>query len=96
MESVSEFKLRDMFVCDFCRQICKGGCNEDLVRLEKGIIDDTNRDLIGFRKQRIKCLGEFCDKPCELNQKEAILDSKILVNAIMYLGNKVNQLIKEK
>ena len=86
-----EFKLKECFICNFCKTIC-GACNDDLERLKQGTIDDKNRDLIG-RKQEIDCLGKYCDKPCKLQDLSAVPDTQTLINTIMFLGNKVNELL---
>ena len=80
-----EFSLKECFVCEFCRQICQGPCDADLQRLEEGIVDDANRDLAGGRKQRIKCLGKYCDKPCQFQDLEATIDPQVLINTIKFL-----------
>lgn len=89
------FKLKEMFLCNFCESICKGPCIDDLNRLRKGTIDEKNKDLIGNRKQRIKCLGRWCDKPCNLQEINAIPSTDVLVNTTLFLGKTVNKLIEE-
>lgn len=91
-----EFKIKDCFVCNFCREICKGGCNEDLERLEQGIVDSKNKDLQNNRKQRIKCLGKYCDAPCKLQDLSVEVDPQLLINTIKYLGTTLNELLIQK
>ena len=86
-----EFKLKHAYICDFCRTKCGGSCNEDLERLKRGIVDKSNADLANNRKQSIKCLGRFCDEPCELQDNNAEVDPQVLINTIMYLGNELNR-----
>lgn len=89
MEDNAKFFLKGCYICNFCREICKG-CNEDIERLSKGIIDDKNKDLVG-RKQVIECLGKYCDKPCSLQKMDAEVDPQILINTIMFLGTELNK-----
>lgn len=65
-----ESRIKECFVCDFCRNICGGSCSADLERLESGVVDDKNRDLVGGRKKRVTCLGPYCDKPCCFQKEE--------------------------
>lgn len=88
-----DYKIKDSFICNYCRNIC-GGCNEDLERLHNGIVDEKNKDLVG-RKHEIQCLGKWCDNPCELQDMDAIPDTEALINCIKFLGGKVNSLIEE-
>ena len=92
---IPQFKLKGCFLCNFCKEICKGPCIDDLERLNNGIVDEQNKDLLNNRKQRIECLGKWCDKPCKYQNKDAVPQVDILVNTIMFLGNKVNELIEE-
>lgn len=89
------FNIKGCFICNFCRNICEGKCDEDLKRLESGIIDDKNRDLENGRKQRIDCLGKFCDQPCGLQDENATPEVETLIRTIKFLGEKCNELIKE-
>ena len=91
-----EFNIKECFVCDFCRNVCKGPCDKHLIDAENGIITDENRDIVG-RKNRIKCLGRFCPNPCEhqdLTQYEGV-DLTPFLSEIKYLGQKVNDMIEE-
>lgn len=92
-----EFKVKEVFVCDFCRNKCAGPCDELLQQIENGIVTDENKDLIG-RKHRIKCLGRFCDKPCECQDvtQYADVDLTPFLEEIKFLGNKVNELLEKK
>ena len=92
-----EISIKDCFVCEFCRNICKGPCDGLLRQIEEGNITEENKDLVG-RKHRIKCLGRFCDKPCkyqDLSQYEGV-DLTPFIEEIKYLGNMCNELIMEK
>ena len=51
--------------------------------------------MLNKRKQRIECLGKWCDKPCKQQDKDAVPSIDTLVNTIMFLGNNVNELIEE-
>lgn len=48
------------FICDKCRNICKGGCHEKLMAIMNGDLShyDENKDLIG-RKQIITLFGQI-------------------------------------
>ena len=92
---IPPFKLKGMFICNFCRNICRAGCAEDLERLENGIIDDKNKDLSNNRKQSITCLGKYCDMPCKLQDKNAKPSIDVLINSIYYLGETTNKLIEK-
>ena len=91
-----KFNIKDCFVCEFCRNICEGTCNEQLEEIKKGIITKENKDLIG-RKYQIKCLGRFCDRPCKLQDLSSYenVDLSPFIGLINYLGNKCNELIYE-
>lgn len=93
---MSKNNIKHLFICDFCRNKCKG-CIEDLERLKSGIVDDKNKDLIG-RKAEIKCLGRFCPTPCKYQDLECFkdLDLKPLIELIGFLQEKCNELIEEK
>lgn len=99
---MSEFKIKDCFICNFCREVCKGGCNEikELILSGKIKKDDQlykeNIDLASDRKQIIDCLGKYCDKPCKYQNMEANPPIEILIKTIKYLGSKCNKLIEEK
>ena len=99
----TEFKIKDCFLCDFCRNICDGNCSEIKSKIVNGEIKpgteeyEKNKDLVCDRKQIIGCLGKFCDKKCKFNKEERYkdIDVGIFINTIKYLGNKVNELIEE-
>lgn len=99
------YKINGSFICERCRQICKGGCFERLMAIENGeVIEgskeyEANKDLIG-RKQIIRCLGKYCDNPCRFQLEEYTPYKeedgiKPLINLINYMGGKVNELIAE-
>lgn len=90
---MADFMIKDCFVCNFCREICGGGCNDEILRLHAGIVDDRNRDLADNRKQIIKCLGKYCDSPCCLQDMDSTVDTQVLVNTIKYLGTKLNSVL---
>ena len=89
-----EFKLKEAFVCDFCRNICEGPCSELLDQIAAGNITEENKDLVG-RKHKIKCLGRFCDKPCQYRDLTAYenVDLTPFLEEIRFLGNKCNELL---
>ena len=101
MERSSKFYLKDCYICDFCRNICKGPCTDLKEKINKGILKpgmkeyEDNKDLASNRKQIIKCLGKYCDKKCELNNENAEIDPQILINTIKFLGNYINDNIKK-
>ena len=89
--------IKDCFVCEFCRNVCKGPCDELLQQIGRGEITEENKDLIG-RKHRIKCLGKYCDNPCEYQDLSAYegVDISPFIEEIKFLLNEVNKLIEEK
>lgn len=100
METSKEYKLKDSFICDRCRNICKAGCHEKLLGIQNGTIKvgtkeyEDNKDLIG-RKQIIHCLGKYCDKPCEFQRKEFTPYNESdgitsLVELIKWMGSYIN------
>jgi len=72
--------LKGFFVCNWCRSQCPGSdeCEDEI----------ANGDLFP-RKQKIECLGEYCDRPCEL-QSDSTLETEQLIVLIKYLGNYLN------
>lgn len=88
-----QFYLKDCFICNFCKNVC-GACIEDIERIKNGVIDEKNKDLVG-RKQEIECLGKYCDKPCEFQNLDAIPNTEVLINEIMFLGNKINEFLEK-
>lgn len=100
--TMKDFKVKDCFICNFCRNICSGQCNDIKEALMSGKIakDDKfyidNIDLTTDRKQIINCLGIYCDKPCRLQDKTATPPIDVLIKAIKYLGNKCNELIAKQ
>jgi hypothetical protein len=97
-----EYKINGSFICDRCREICKGGCHEKLMELYSGDITNykENKDLLG-RKQIIHCLGKYCSNPCRLqrdkytpfNEEDGI---EPLIGLINWLGNKIHKMLEEK
>ena len=89
-----EFKLKEAFVCNHCRQFCEGTCSKELEEIICGKRIDN--DLYP-RKQLIGCLGKYCDKPCKLQKEESDLTFEQCIKLIYYLGNKLNkELTKNK
>ena len=102
---MKEFRIKDCFICNFCRNICQGNCFDQLIRIKNGTVKENteeyekNEDLIG-RKNIIECLGPYCDRPCKLQKNEFTPFGnedglKPLFEAISFLGEKVNNLIEE-
>ena len=91
------FNVKDCFVCEFCRNICEGNCSELLDQIAAGNITEENKDLVD-RKQKIKCLGRFCDRPCKYQDLTAYenVDLTPFLRLIRYLGAKSNELIWDK
>ena len=83
-------KLKGFFVCNRCRNNCANGCDEI------GPFGPDN--CVGAyypRKQRVTCLGKYCDDPCEY-QEESDLTMEQLVVLVKYLTVEINKhLIKE-
>lgn len=98
-------KIRSNFICDNCREICKGPCHSLLSKIKGNTATDEEKkegaDLIG-RKQIIHCLGPYCDQPCKLQREKYTPynkedDIKPFIDLIHFLVEKVNSLlIKEK
>lgn len=85
-----EFKIKDAFVCNFCREKCGGPCNQEILDILNG--RKENNDLYP-RKQIISCLGQYCDKPCELQKDKSDLTIDQCVLLIKYLGQKLNDVL---
>lgn len=92
---------RGSFICDRCRNICKGGCHEKLMEILNGNSEhyEENKDLIG-RKQIIHCLGKYCDDPCQFQREEYTPFKeedgvKPLIELISWMGRKLNDLVME-
>ena len=100
---MKEFNIKGCFICNFCRDICDGQCNDIKLKLMDGTIKygteeyEKNKDLDCDRKQIIGCLGKYCDKKCKLNNEDAYknIDISVFIKTIKYLGDKVNKLIEE-
>ncbi len=92
-----DYSLNESFICNRCRNLCKGPCDGLVQEIMEGHITAENQDLVG-RKQRIVCLGKYCENPCseqDLTQYSEV-DLTPFLNLIKYLGNKCNELIEEK
>lgn len=96
-----EYINRGSFICDNCREVCKGGCHEKLSDIIKGNLKhyEENKDLIG-RKQIIHCLGKYCESPCHLQRDEYTPFNeedglKPLFALIKWLGTELNNRFKE-
>jgi hypothetical protein len=74
-----EYKLRGSFVCNKCRDECQSEqeCETDCFP----------------RKQRISCLGPYCDDPCERQQNESDLTLEQLIILTKFLGNELNKFL---
>lgn len=91
------YSVRHSFICDFCREECKGGCHEKLMEILDGNLEhyEENKDLVG-RKQIIHCLGPYCSHPCErqkdkftpYNEEDGL---KPLFGLIEWMGEKLNE-----
>ena len=72
----------------------------DLKRLDEGIKDEKNQDLIneyGYRRKiRIDCLGKYCDRPCKYQNPDAVVDPEKLIEGIMYLGTELNKRVMKQ
>lgn len=102
MTNMTDFKVKDCFICNFCRSICDGKCNEIKETLMSGKVAKNeqfykdNADLATDRKQIIDCLGKYCDRPCKLQDKNAVPPIDVLVRTIKYLGNRCNMQLFDK
>lgn len=83
--SDSKLTLKGFFVCDKCRDECRNG--ED----EVGVFGpDCCPEAYFPRKQRIGCLGVYCDTPCHRQISGSDLTMGQLINLVMYLGGELN------
>ena len=90
------FNLKEAFICDYCRNICKAGCHEEMVeRLKTGKINPTDPDFYP-RKQIITCLGKYCQHPCQYQREETDLTMEQLINLVKFLGTKLNEFLIKK
>ena len=97
------FYLKDCYICNYCKNICKGPCNDLKEKINSGELKpgmkeyEDNIDLATDRKQIIDCLGPLCDKPCKFRKKECTVSKETLAKTILFLGEKLNsELIKNK
>jgi hypothetical protein len=82
---MDKLTLKGFFVCNKCRNDCHNG------RDAEGVFGPDCCPLAYFpRKQRIGCLGPYCDTPCSLQSDESDLTLKQLIDLIYYLGNRLN------
>ncbi len=102
---MEEYKIRGSFICDNCRNICKGGCHEELFEILYGNVNEGSeeyergKDLIG-RKQIVTCLGKYCDQKCKYNRDDYTPFKeddglKPLFNLIKWMGNRLHDVIEE-
>ena len=90
MTKIPPLQLKGMFVCNRCRKSCKNGSDE------VGVYGPDNCVEAYFpRKQKIACLGKYCEQPCELIQ-DSDLTFDALINAVKYLGDLVNHYIMKE
>ncbi len=98
--------IKHAFICDFCREKCKGSCFEQLMAIKNHKVKpgdkeyELNKDLVG-RKHIIHCLGKYCDSPCELQKEEYTPYNEDdgltpLIEALKYMVCKCNELIIKK
>ena len=97
-----EYQINGSFICERCRNICKGPCHDQLTAIMEGDMShyEENKDLVG-RKQIIKCLGKYCPHPCKYQLEDYTPYKeedgvKPLIGLIEYLGGKVHELLEEK
>ena len=83
---MSKLTLKGFFVCHRCRSSCSNG--------EDGVGPygpDRCPEAYFPRKQRIGCLGPWCDTPCHLQTEDSDLSQKHLIDLVMYLGTELNR-----
>lgn len=107
MKLTDKNNIKHCFLCEFCRNICEGRCFEHLVALKSGEIKEGTeeyeewKDLLGGRKNIIKCLGPYCPTPCKFQEKEYTPYRKEdgiqpLLDCIQFLLKKDNSLLINK
>ena len=96
------YQIHGSFICDKCRNICKGGCHEKLTAILDGDMAnyEENKDLVG-RKQIIHCLGKYCDSPCKLQREDftPFRDEdgiQPLIDLIKWMGQRLHDSIEKK
>lgn len=78
--------IKGFFVCDKCRSSCHDGCDE------VGLYGPNSCVFAYFpRKQHIKCLGPYCDSPCNLQQTESDLTLEQLLRLVRFLTAELNK-----
>lgn len=95
-----KYKVNGSFICDRCRHICEGHCHEQLRDIMNGSCKEgtqeyeENKDLVG-RKQIVKCLGPYCEEPCQYHLDEYTPyweedGLSPLFNLIKWMGQELN------
>lgn len=84
--------LKGFFVCDKCRELCQDGADE------VGLYGPNSCVFAYFpRKQRVACLGPYCDCPCALQKPDSDLTMDQLIRLVVYLARELNQqLLKDR
>jgi hypothetical protein len=83
---MSTDSLKGFFVCDKCRRDCRDGC--DAV----GLFGPQSCVFAYFpRKQRIGCLGPWCDVPCDLRKDASDLRMEQMVRLVKFLTVELNR-----
>jgi hypothetical protein len=84
----AKLTLKGFFVCEKCRDECLN--KED----EFGVAGPDRCPVAYFpRKQRIGCLGHYCDTPCYRQISGSDLTMEQLINLVYYLGKELNKVV---
>ncbi len=88
-----DYSINGNFVCEHCRQEC-GHCIDELETIKNGgEIEDKE---LYPRKQLIKCLGKYCQHPCQYYNDETDLTVDQCVKLINWMGTKIHKMMEEK
>ncbi len=78
--------IKGLFVCNQCRQICHDG-EDEYGKYGPNLCPETYPG----RKTRIGCLGDLCDRPCELKKSGTDLTPEIAAPVLKYLVTETQQ-----
>lgn len=74
--------LKGFFVCNQCRATCSNGDDE-----VGPFGPDRCPEAYHPRKQRLNCLGPYCDRPCALQEEVSDLTYDQLIALTLYLAD---------
>ena len=91
-----DYNPRGLFICENCRNICKGTCHEEMLECFKEGKMPKDDPYFFPRKQIITCLGPFCKSPCKYQQKETDLTIEQAMNIIKFFAWRLDKELKGK